>query len=60
MSSASGTHLWVTHDTILATLASRLLPQNITLKHWPEFLGFLEITLSKDFNLLINYKVRPN
>lgn len=60
MDSPSGTHLWVTHDTILATLASRLLPQNITLEHWPEFLGSLEITLSKDFNLIINYKVRPN
>lgn len=59
MDSASGTHLWVTHDTILATLASRLLPQNITLEHWPDFLGFLEITLSKDFNLLISYQVRP-
>ncbi|MFT6402318.1 MAG: broad specificity phosphatase PhoE [Pseudohongiellaceae bacterium] len=56
MDNTKGTHVWVTHDTVLATLASRLLPQNITLEQWPEFLGYLDITLSKDLNLLLNYQ----
>jgi len=46
--SSSGQIIWVTHDTILAALVSRLLPQPITLSDWPHYLGSLEVTLGHD------------
>ncbi len=55
ISSEAGTHIWVTHDTILATLASRLLEDSIALSEWPSFLGYLEISLDGDNELLVNY-----
>ncbi|WP_435276375.1 histidine phosphatase family protein [Psychrobium sp. nBUS_13] len=56
--SPSGTHLWVTHDTILATLSSRIGGNSFTLQDWPAFLGYLEITLD-DEKILINYVQSP-
>lgn len=43
--SRPGIHIWVTHDTVLATFASRVLPKRLTLKQWPNFLGYLDISL---------------
>jgi broad specificity phosphatase PhoE len=56
----TGTHIWITHDTILATLASRLLNEKLTLAQWPEFLGYLECSLSDENQLLVNYQLKPN
>lgn len=55
LSSNSGLIIWVTHDTILATLASRLLPSPLTLADWPDFLGALEVTLDRAGGLLLRY-----
>ncbi|NVK41565.1 MAG: histidine phosphatase family protein [Oceanospirillaceae bacterium] len=43
--SEPGLHVWVTHDTILATFASRVLPQPLPIQQWPHFLGYLDIRL---------------
>lgn len=51
----SGFVVWVTHDTILATLASRLLPKPLTLSDWPDFLGALEVSLDRAGGLLLSY-----
>ena len=51
----SGLVIWVTHDTILATLVSRLLPQPLTLAEWPNFLGNLEVTLNDNCQLDFTY-----
>jgi broad specificity phosphatase PhoE len=50
-----GTHVWVTHDTILATIASRLLPSPILMSEWPSFLGMLEISLDHKGKLKLLY-----
>lgn len=55
-----GTHLWVTHDTILATLASRTLSKPLSLDEWPEFLGFLEVSLSINNELVFCYQKKPS
>ncbi len=57
--SKSGTHIWVTHDTILATLASRTQQEPLSLAEWPEFLGYLEISLSDNGRLEFKYKSNP-
>lgn len=54
-----GTHIWVTHDTILATLASRTLGKPLSLSEWPEFLGNLEISLSITNELEFCYQEKP-
>jgi len=41
--SEKGTHLWITHDTILATYASRILPCQLKIDQWPRFLAFISI-----------------
>jgi len=51
----SGFHLWVTHDTILATFVSRVLPQPLTSNNWPDFLDYLDIYLDNENNLKYNY-----
>lgn len=51
----SGIHVWVSHDTILATFASRVLPQSLTLNNWPNFLGYLDIYLDEKNNLKYKY-----
>ncbi|MFM2487005.1 histidine phosphatase family protein [Celerinatantimonas yamalensis] len=57
--SANGVHLWVTHDTILATLAARIGDSRLTLQDWPNFLGYLEIKLNND-QIYVNYSQKPN
>lgn len=42
-----GTHVWITHDTILATFASRVLPNYLNMGQWPGFLGYVSIEISK-------------
>lgn len=45
-SDVEGIGIWVTHDTVLATLASRVLDEPLTLSAWPAYLGRLDVTLS--------------
>ncbi|MCF6219075.1 MAG: phosphoglycerate mutase family protein [Gammaproteobacteria bacterium] len=42
---SEGVHVWVTHDTVLAAYASRVLPERLCLEEWPDFLGHLRIEL---------------
>ena len=53
--SEDGIHVWVTHDTIVATLASRLQKTPLTLKEWPDYLGGLTIQLREESGLEISY-----
>lgn len=39
-----GLKIWVTHDTVLATLASRVLSEPLSITEWPNFLGYLEVS----------------
>ncbi|MCR8916049.1 hypothetical protein FDP08_02240 [Marinobacter panjinensis] len=48
-------HVWVTHDTIVATLASRLQKTPLKLKDWPDYLGGLTIQLREESGLEISY-----
>lgn len=57
--SADGVHLWVTHDTILATLAARIGDSKLTIQDWPDFLGYLEIKLN-DEQIHVSYSQKPN
>lgn len=50
-----GLIVWVTHDTILSTLASRLLPRPLTLADWPDFLGALDVFIGRDGELQLSY-----
>jgi broad specificity phosphatase PhoE len=43
-----GLHIWVTHDTILATFVSRILQNQLSMKQWPQYLDYLSVTLNKD------------
>lgn len=52
-----GTHLWVTHDTILAAFASWALPNNLTLDSWPNYLGYLEMELHISGELVYSYNM---
>lgn len=45
----------VTHDTILATLASRLLTTPLSMAEWPDFLGNLDISLARGGELQLIY-----
>lgn len=53
--SDDGVHVWVTHDTIVATLASRLQKTPLTLKEWPDYLGGLTIQLREESGLEVSY-----
>ena len=57
ISSRPGSQIWVTHDTILATLASRLSTPPLSLQKWPGFLGRLELILNSEGDL--NFTYRP-
>ncbi|MGF1728477.1 histidine phosphatase family protein [Photobacterium kasasachensis] len=54
-----GYHVWVTHDVMLATLASRVMPTPLSISRWPSFLGHLAITLSDNDELLFRYSQEP-
>ncbi|MFT6903623.1 MAG: broad specificity phosphatase PhoE [Oleiphilaceae bacterium] len=55
LNSDNGTHVWITHDTILAAFTARVLEKPISLDQWPEFLGYLSIELSSSGELLFQY-----
>jgi broad specificity phosphatase PhoE len=55
LDSGNGTHVWITHDTILAAFTARVLEKSITLEQWPEFLGYLSIELSTSGELMFHY-----
>lgn len=57
--SPNGLHVWVTHDVMLATLASRTLPDKLSLADWPDFLGHLTVTLEDSGELSFNYIQKP-
>jgi broad specificity phosphatase PhoE len=50
-----GLAIWVTHDTILATLTSRLLTTPLSMAEWPDFLGTLDVSLANDGELKLIY-----
>ncbi len=54
-SSQNGTHLWVTHDTILAAFAARVLDEPITIDQWPEYLGSLIAEISSGGKMRFQY-----
>ncbi|MFT6914786.1 MAG: broad specificity phosphatase PhoE [Motiliproteus sp.] len=49
-----GVHVWITHDTILATYASRVLQERLNLDQWPDFLGYLRVDL-REHKLYFRY-----
>lgn len=53
----TGTIIWVTHDTILAALASRVLPEPLTIADWPRFLGMLIVT--REYDGVCRYTYSP-
>lgn len=59
LTSEPGTHVWVTHDTILAAFTSRILDKPLTMDQWPEFLGYLIVELSDDRQLRFSYAQSP-
>lgn len=52
---SQGLIIWVTHDTILAALTSRLLSKPLSMAEWPDFLGTLEVSLASDGELQLTY-----
>ncbi len=55
LSANSGLVVWVTHDTVLAVLASRVLANPLTLENWPDFLGYLEAQIDSSGQLTFTY-----
>lgn len=55
MQTDDGIHLWVTHDTIVATLASRLQKTPLELSDWPDFLGGIKVGLEPEGSFDISY-----
>ena len=55
MQTDDGIHLWVTHDTIVATLASRLQKTQLELSDWPDFLGGIKVGLEPEGSFDISY-----
>lgn len=51
----NGTILWITHDTILAPFASRILPGGLETNDWPDYLEYLEITRSASSLISVSY-----
>ncbi|MEZ9835286.1 hypothetical protein BCT04_18005 [Vibrio breoganii] len=54
-----GLHVWVTHDVMLATLASRTASTHLTLAEWPHFLDHLIVTLEDSGELSFEYLQKP-
>lgn len=59
INASEGVHVWVTHDVMLATLASRTLPSHLTMADWPHFLGHLIVTLKESGELSFEYFQKP-
>jgi broad specificity phosphatase PhoE len=53
---SQGLAVWVTHDTILATLTSRLLSTPLSMAEWPDYLGTLDVSLAQGGELQLSYK----
>ncbi|MEQ3637670.1 MAG: histidine phosphatase family protein [Thalassolituus sp.] len=49
-----GMHVWVTHDTILATYASRIMPNSLGSNQWPKYLSFISVEY-KNGDFIYNY-----
>lgn len=55
----SGVHVWITHDTILATYASRIMPQRLHMSQWPKYLDFLLVELTKNGFVYDYFNMEP-
>tara|TARA_B100000446_G_scaffold35559_1_gene31228 strand:- start:19398 stop:20006 length:609 start_codon:yes stop_codon:yes gene_type:complete len=55
LDSPDGIHVWVTHDTILAAFASRVLTKSLSLNEWPYFLDYLEVSMNHTEDLMYSY-----
>jgi len=51
---SNGLHVWVTHDTVLATYASRIMSSRLKINQWPQYLGFISVELIEG-NLTYEY-----
>jgi len=51
---SNGVHIWITHDTILATYASRIMPGRLKIKQWPRYLDYISLEL-KDGDFVYQY-----
>lgn len=51
-----GLNIWVTHDVILATFVSRIMPTPLSMAQWPGFLGNVVVSLTGDE---LSYRYRP-
>jgi broad specificity phosphatase PhoE len=49
-----GVHIWITHDTILATYVSRIMPSRLKMNQWPQYLDFISLEL-KNGDFLYEY-----
>lgn len=43
---SEGVHIWITHDTVLATYASRILPSRLKISQWPQYLDFISVDVN--------------
>lgn len=48
ISSQNGLHIWITHDTILASFVSRVLDNKLTTNKWPRYLDYLSVELTSN------------
>jgi broad specificity phosphatase PhoE len=55
LNSSSGTHVWVTHDTVLAAFTARVHRGSLGIDKWPNFLGYLSIVMSPSGKLVFQY-----
>lgn len=51
---SDGVHIWITHDTVLATYASRIMPGRLKIKQWPKYLDYISLEL-KDGDFVYQY-----
>lgn len=54
-----GVHVWVTHDTILATYASRIMPRRLHISQWPKYLDFLSVELTENGFVYDYFNMEP-
>lgn len=50
----NGHYIWITHDTILATFASRVLDYPLKMSQWPRFLDYISIE-QQDSEMVFDY-----
>ncbi|WP_405279237.1 histidine phosphatase family protein [Cobetia sp. Ld8] len=50
LASRGGVHIWITHDTILATYVSRIMPSRLQISQWPKYLDYISVeVIGNDF-----------